>query len=198
SPHFIFNCLNSIDNLIQTDEKDMATNYLAKFAKLIRAILENSKQNVIPCWKDLESLRLYLELEEFRYNNKFSYHIKIADEILEGDYKVPPLIIQPFVENAIHHGLLNKQFGARDLWIDVSVDDDNTIKYTITDNGVGRAQANIYNQINGDTHFSMGMEVTIDRISLFNKGDHGGVKVTDLKDENNDAAGTQIEVWLLN
>ncbi len=197
NPHFIFNCLNSIDNLIQTDEKDKATVYLSKFAKLIRAILENSKYNEVSCWKDLESLKLYLELEEFRYDNIFSCEIKIADEILQGDYKVPPLIIQPFVENAIHHGLLNKQFGSRNLKIDVMVND-NIIKYTITDNGVGRAQANAYKQINGDTHFSMGMEVTIDRINLFNNAEHEGVKITDLKDENDRPAGTQIEVWLLN
>ena len=108
NPHFIFNCLNSIDNLIQMDEKEKATLYLSKFAKLIRSILENSAHNEVPCWKDIETLNLYLQLEELRWDKKFSYQLVIADEILNGDYKVPPLIIQPFVENAIHHGLLNK------------------------------------------------------------------------------------------
>src|SRR5436189_613203 len=104
NPHFIFNCLNSIDNLIQNNEKEKATAYLAKFAKLIRSILETSKNNVVPCWKDMETLKLYIELEEFRCDNKFSYEINMTDEISNGDYKIPPLTIQPFVENAIHHG----------------------------------------------------------------------------------------------
>ena len=115
NPHFIFNCLNSIDNLIQTNEKEKATTYLTRFAKLIRAILENSKTNSIPCWKDLETLKLYLELEELRWGKKISYQLNIAPEILQGDYKVPPMIIQPYVENAIHHGLLNKEYGSRQL-----------------------------------------------------------------------------------
>ena len=85
NPHFIFNCLNSIDNLIQMDEKEKATSYLSKFAKLIRSILENSKTNVVPCWKDMETLQLYLELEALRFDNKFSYQIDVTDEILNGD-----------------------------------------------------------------------------------------------------------------
>jgi len=121
NPHFIFNCLNSIDNLIQIDEKEKATLYLSKFAKLIRSILENSAHNEVPCWKDIETLNLYLQLEELRCDKKFSYQLVIADEILNGDYRVPPLVIQPFVENAIHHGLLNKIDGDKKLIIQVSV-----------------------------------------------------------------------------
>src|SRR4029077_18136112 len=81
NPHFIFNCLNSIDNLIQTDQKEKATDYLAKFAQLIRAILENSKSNTIPCWKDLETLQLYLQLEELRWDKKIACDMVIANEI---------------------------------------------------------------------------------------------------------------------
>ena len=121
NPHFIFNCLNSIDNLIQMDEKEKATLYLSKFAKLIRSILENSAHNEVPCWKDIETLNLYLQLEELRCDKKFLYKLIVSDEILNGDYKVPPLIIQPFVENAIHHGLINKKDGDKKLIIQVSV-----------------------------------------------------------------------------
>ena len=140
NPHFIFNCLNAIDNLIQTNQPDKATTYLARFAKLIRSLLESSKNNLVPFYKDFETLQLYLELEQFRANNKFSYKLYADEELLQGDYKVPPLIIQPFVENAIHHGLMNKQHGERKLMVTASLKN-NFIQYTISDNGVGRTKA---------------------------------------------------------
>ncbi|MGZ5191481.1 MAG: histidine kinase, partial [Flavisolibacter sp.] len=197
NPHFIFNCLNSIDNLIQNGEKEKATTYLAKFAKLIRAILENSKSNTIPCWKDLETLKLYLELEEFRCDKKFSYQLNIASEILQGDYKVPPMIIQPYVENAILHGLLNKDTGTRRLAIDVSVEK-NHINYSIEDTGIGRKQAEVYKQLNKPNYQSMGLDITRDRINLFNQRNNGSVTITDLYNENKEATGTKVEVHLLN
>ena len=197
NPHFIFNCLNSIDNLIQVDEKEKATLYLAKFAKLIRSILENSKNNVVPCWKDVETLRLYLELEELRCDKKFIYSINIADEIMNGDYKVPPLVIQPFVENAIHHGLLNKIEDDKKLLIDVTVKN-NHIYYCIEDNGVGRAKAASYKQLNKPTHESMGMQITTDRINLFNQHKNGSVIITDLLNKQHESAGTRVEVELVN
>lgn len=197
NPHFIFNCLNSIDNLIQVDEKEKATLYLAKFAKLIRSILENSKNNVVPCWKDMETLKLYLELEELRCDNKFTYHINISDEILNGDYKVPPLVIQPFVENAIHHGLLNKIAPDKNLMINVSAVN-NHIYYNIEDNGVGRAKAGEYKKINKPVYESMGMQITTDRINLFNQNKNSSVQITDLLDNNNQPCGTKVEVALIN
>jgi ligand-binding sensor domain-containing protein len=197
NPHFIFNCLNSIDNLIQENEKEKATLYLAKFAKLIRSILENSKSNVVPCWKDMETLKLYLELEELRCDKKFLYKITIADEILHGDYKVPPLVIQPFVENAIHHGLLNKIEDDKILTVDVKVSS-NHIYYRIEDNGVGRAKAAEYKSINSPVYSSMGMQITADRINLFNQNKNSAVKITDLVNEKNEAAGTRVEVELIN
>ncbi|MEO6638688.1 MAG: two-component regulator propeller domain-containing protein, partial [Ginsengibacter sp.] len=105
NPHFIFNCINSIDALIQSNDKYNATLYLNKFAKLIRGILDSSKQNTVSLSTDLETLKLYIELEQFRHEDKFVAEIQAADELLQDDYKVPPLIIQPFVENAILHGL---------------------------------------------------------------------------------------------
>ena len=197
NPHFIFNCLTSIDNLIQMDEKEKATLYLSKFAKLIRSILENATNNTVPCWKDMETLKLYLELEELRWDKKFSYHLIIAEEILNGDYKVPPLIIQPFVENAIHHGLLNKIEGTKELLIHVSVVN-NHIHYLIKDNGVGRAKANEYKQLNKPSHQSMGMQITTDRINLFNQNKNGFVKITDLVNEMQQPCGTKVVIELIN
>jgi LytS/YehU family sensor histidine kinase len=197
NPHFIFNCLNSIDNLIQNNDKEKATLYLAKFAKLIRSILETSKANTVPCWKDMETLRVYIELEALRLDNKFTYHINIAPEILNGDYKVPPLVVQPFVENAIHHGLLNKIDAGRQLVIDVWAEG-NYIHYAVTDNGVGRARAAAYKELNRAGHESMGMQISIDRINLFNLHHNGAVVITDLFDEQGAPAGTKVAVTLIN
>ena len=195
NPHFIFNCLNSIDNLIQTDQKEKATDYLAKFARLIRGILENSKNNTVPCWKDLETLELYLEMEKLRWDNKITCTLTIASEIQLGDYKVPPMIIQPFIENAIHHGLLNKVSGDKNLDIDVHLEENN-IKYTITDNGVGRQKAGEYKKLNRPSRASFGMQITKDRINLFNQGYQIDAKISDLFNSEHAAAGTRVEVWL--
>ncbi len=197
NPHFIFNCLNSIDNLIQMNEKEKATLYLSKFAKLIRSVLENATVDVVPCWKDMETLKLYLQLEQLRWDKKFSYQVIVAEEILNGDYKVPPLIIQPFVENAIHHGLLNKIDGDKELLIRVKVVN-NHIDYLIQDNGVGRAKANEYRELNKPSHQSMGMQITTDRINLFNRNNKGFVKITDLMDEQQQPCGTQVTIQLIN
>ncbi|MEO7264249.1 MAG: two-component regulator propeller domain-containing protein [Ferruginibacter sp.] len=197
NPHFIFNCLNSIDNLIQNNEKEKATLYLSKFAKLIRSILETSKNNLVACWKDMETLKLYLELEELRWDKKISYSINMTEEITNGDYKVPPLVIQPFVENAIHHGLLNNISSNRKLQIDVSVFN-NHIMYSITDNGVGRAKAALYKQLNKPAYESLGMQITTARINLFNQNKNGSVKITDIFDEHSQPAGTRVDVDLIN
>jgi LytS/YehU family sensor histidine kinase len=196
NPHFIFNCLNSIDNLIQMDEKEKATLYLAKFATLIRSILESSTNDEVDCWKDMETLQLYLELEALRFDNKFSYVVTIAAEIKNGDYKVPPLVIQAFVENAIHHGLLNKIEHDKKLLVDVTVTN-NHIRYSIEDNGVGRAKAALYKQLNQPAYESMGMRITADRISLFNQQSKSSVKIIDLYDEHESPAGTKVEVDLV-
>ncbi len=196
NPHFIFNCLNSIDNLIQMDEKEKATLYLSKFAKLIRSILENSAHNTVPCWKDMETMQLYLELEALRFDHKFTYQVTIAPEILNGDYKVPPLIVQPFVENAIHHGLLNKLDGDKRLKVEVYATP-NHIHYLIEDNGIGRKLAATYKQQNKLAYGSMGMQITEERINLFNQRNNGAVNIEDLCDENNKPIGTRVAVSVI-
>lgn len=195
NPHFIFNCLNSIDNLIQENEKEKATLFLARFAKLIRAILENSKYESIPCWKDIETLKLYLEMEALRWGDTFQCSVQADENIERGDYKVPPLIIQPYVENAILHGLMNKQGGKKRLDISVSTEN-NFIKYTIEDNGVGRNKAEEYKMMNRPKHVSIGMELTEKRIHHFNGSETKEVQVTDLYNEEGKAAGTRVEIFI--
>lgn len=197
NPHFIFNCLNSIDNLIQAGEKEKATTYLAKFARLMRSILESSNVDTVPCWKDMETMKMYLELEELRYDKKFRYHLHMSAEIMEGDYKVPPLIIQPFIENAIHHGLLNKREPDKELIIHVSATQ-NYIQYIIKDNGVGRVKAEEYKQLNKPLHHSMGLKITIDRIHFFNQTGDNAVIITDLYDDRQRPAGTKVDVNIIN
>jgi sensor histidine kinase YesM len=183
NPHFIFNCLSAIDNLIQTNQPDKATTCLSRFAKLIRGVLDSSKNNLVPFQKDFETLKLYLEMEQFRCNNKFAYELHADDELLYSDYKVPPLIIQPFIENAIHHGLLNKQDSNRRLKIDAQLKDEHIV-YSITDNGIGRKKAAIIKERNRPDQKSYGIEITKERIQLHNKnGISSDMLITDLEQE---------------
>lgn len=196
NPHFIFNCLNAIDNLIQTNQKETATIYLSRFAKLVRNVLDSSKNNVVPFHKDYESLQLYLQMEQFRCSNKFSYQLNADNELLHGDFRVPPLIIQPFVENAIHHGLLNKESGDRSLIITATVNKE-YIRYTITDNGIGRARAEELKQINKPEHQSYGIQITKERVHLYNQENKtkNDVTITDLYNDN-EPCGTTVVIRL--
>jgi len=136
-------------------------------------------------------------MEELRWGKKISYTVNIAPEILQGDYKVPPMIIQPYVENAIHHGLLNKEQGSRQLLIEVNAKK-NHINYVIEDNGIGRKKAMEYKLLNTPTHQSMGLDITQDRINLFNHSNNGSITITDLYNENRDATGTRVTISLVN
>lgn len=191
NPHFIFNCINSIDALIQSNDKYHATVYLNKFARLIRNILDSSRQNTVPLAKDLETLQLYIELEQLRNEHKFTAEIKADHHLLQDDYKVPPLIVQPYVENAILHGLRNRPGQDGKLSIHVEKLEDH-IEYIIQDNGVGRHAAK-----NGTLkeNQSYGMAMTRDRIKLFNKENEASVVITDLV-SNNKPVGTKIQVFL--
>jgi len=191
NPHFIFNSLNSIDAYIQSNDKYNATLYLNKFAKLIRNLLDSSKQEMVAFSKDIETLKLYIELELQRSENKFSADLQIDDELMNSDYKVPPLIIQPFVENAIIHGLRNKDDNNGKLCISISKTD-KQILYTISDNGIGRAAAE---RLHTGKDKSYGFEMSCERVKLFNKEAAPSVQVTDLY-ENKKAVGTKIDVQL--
>ncbi|MEP7256303.1 MAG: two-component regulator propeller domain-containing protein [Ferruginibacter sp.] len=191
NPHFMFNCINSIDAFIHTNDKYNATLYLNKFAKLLRNILDSSKQNIVSFTKDIETLKLYIELEELRNDSKFKTRLYIDDELLNSDYKVPPLIIQPFVENAILHGLKNKDGNDGLLEIEIKKLGEK-IEYSIKDNGIGRAASR---QIAQNKESSYGMQLSYDRIRLFNREEEASVKFIDLF-VNDKAAGTLIKVEL--
>jgi len=196
NPHFIFNCLNAIDNLIQTGQKDKATTYLTRFARLLRNVLDNSKNNMVSFQKDFESLQLYLQMEQFRCGNRFEYELMADDELINGDYKVPPMIVQPFVENAIHHGLLNKQNNGRKLTVTAEISN-GFIQYIVTDNGIGREKARQLLQINKPGHRSYGIQITEERVQLYNQSKIpvDDVRITDLY-ENNQPFGTKVVIRL--
>jgi ligand-binding sensor domain-containing protein len=163
NPHFIFNSLNSIQHFITTREKEDALNYLSKFSKLIRKILENSRENTVSISNELQLLELYIQLEQLRFSNKFDYHISIDEKIDKENTEIPPLLIQPYIENAILHGLINKNEKG-DLWL--SLERSNGLLICkIEDNGIGRARAQEIEQGKVSRHKSLGIKVTEERIS---------------------------------
>ncbi|MDQ6761429.1 MAG: histidine kinase [Bacteroidota bacterium] len=191
NPHFIFNCINSIDALIQSNDKYNATVYLNKFAKLLRGILDSSKQNTVSLANDLDTLKLYIELEQFRHEDKFTAEIQADDDLLHDDYKVPPLIVQPFVENAILHGLRYRNDHDGRLCISVNRLG-NYIQYLVEDNGVGR---NNFSNSMQKNKLSYGIDMSNERVKLFNREEKASVQITDLFSKGK-ASGTKVEVYL--
>lgn len=195
NPHFIFNSLTSIENFIMLNERRLASDYLSKFARLIRMILNSSRNELVPLSKDLEALRLYVDLEQLRFGNKFSYRTEIDPVLLEEDYRVPSLLIQPYVENAIVHGIGYSD--RKDLLVCVrAFAEEKHIHFVIRDNGIGRRQAEEANQLNRPHHKSVGLGITEDRIHIFSRQQQsvGSVRITDLFDDEGLAAGTQVDV----
>jgi len=197
NPHFFFNSLNSIENFIMQNEKKLASDYLDKFARFIRGILDSSNNALIEINKDLQSLQLYIDLEQLRFNNKFSYCCKVCHQLQEGEYHVPALLVQPFLENAINHGIGPSERDDLKICLEVKLVN-NMIHYMIEDNGIGRDQSKLYNALNKPFHKSFGMKLTQERINIFNQqdGSSSSVKITDLFDENNRPNGTRIEFAL--
>ncbi|MFT3933111.1 MAG: histidine kinase [Chitinophagaceae bacterium] len=189
NPHFIFNCINSIDALIQGDDKYLATISLNKFAKLIRNILDSSQGPTTTLLQDLETLRLYIDLEQLRFEHPFTAEIYVDEALLHENCKVPPLIIQPYVENAIVHGLRNLDGGGK-LQISIEKEDEH-LRFTIEDNGIGRkATENRFH-----THQPYGIEMSRNRVELFNGDEKIPVIITDLE-ENGRPTGTRVVVVL--
>ena len=195
NPHFIFNSLNSIENFMMQNEKRKASDYLHTFALLIRTILDSSRDEITTVSLDMEALKLYIDLEQMRFNNIFSYKEKIDPQLISGDYNVPSLLIQPYVENAIVHGIAHSN--KKDLTLTVTATLENDyIKYVIEDNGIGRNKSADYNKMNKLHHKSVGLKITEDRIRLFNHKEdtNGDIKIVDLYTSDNKPAGTRVEV----
>ncbi|MBI9039108.1 MAG: histidine kinase [Bacteroidales bacterium] len=195
NPHFIFNSLNSIQSFVIANDTKKAIFYLAKFSQLMRSILTNSSESVIPLKEEIKALKYYLDIEKLRFDDMFDYEIKIAKGIDDEFFEIPPMIVQPYVENAIIHGLLHsKKEGF--INIDFNLYDNNSILCTIKDNGIGREKSQEINEESGLKRKSRGMMITKQRLEIMNKGNDEkySVKITDLKDSAGKALGTKIEL----
>jgi ligand-binding sensor domain-containing protein/putative methionine-R-sulfoxide reductase with GAF domain len=193
NPHFIFNCLNSINRYIVKSDQATASLYLTRFAKLIRLILDNSNSKNVILANEMEALKLYIEMEALRFDKKFDYLISISPEVNADSIEVPPLIIQPYVENAIWHGLLHKEVAGR-LSIEVSMSSENMLQCIIQDNGIGRAQAKELRSKSATTRKSLGIKLTEDRISLVNKHMtmNASIDILDITLPDGQAGGTKV------
>ena len=197
NPHFIFNCLNSIKLYTLENDSQTASEYLTMFSQLIRLVLENSRSEKVTLQKELETLRLYIELEAMRFKNKVHYEIKVEPGIDQQYIEIPPLLLQPYVENAIWHGLMHKKNGG-DIMVAVMLPAEHLLKIEITDNGVGRELAASYKSKSATTQKSFGLKMTSDRLQIINQlyQINADVKITDMKDDANQVTGTKVIIQI--
>ncbi|MCX6326779.1 MAG: histidine kinase [Bacteroidia bacterium] len=196
NPHFIFNTLNSIQYYMYQHDKLATNNYLTKFSSLMRKVLENSQHTSVPLRDELDALNLYMELEMIRFKDKFDYEIKVDDEIDTLLYKVPTMLIQPYVENSICHGLMPGE-GKGSLKIDLKLEKE-YISCTIKDNGIGREAAQEKKRKSENNHNSLGTQIATSRLDLVNALYGTSLKTiyTDLKNENGEPEGTRVEIQI--
>jgi ligand-binding sensor domain-containing protein len=192
NPHFMFNTLNSINSYIIQNKTTLASEYLTTFSKLMRSILDLSKQETVPLAKEVNALNMYLELESLRLENKFDYSISIDKSMDDDNVRIPSLIIQPFVENAIWHGLNNKKIKGN-IFIEIKESSKNILQITIEDDGIGRKAASEI-KLEQIKHKSYGINITINRLKLLSN--NNSVTFYDLYDESNIAAGTKVTIQL--
>ena len=197
NPHFMFNAINSIQNFVLKNDSRSAQKYLTKFARLIRSVLENSKHELVWLNKEVEALELYVELEALRASFCFDYEIVIEDSLNAENLFIPPMIIQPYIENAILHGIIPLSDRRGKLTIKFSKSGP-ILKCIIEDNGIGRKKAKEIKARKQLSHQSMGMTVTQDRIDILNEQNNNLLtKVVVIDHVLNDvAAGTTVEITI--
>jgi ligand-binding sensor domain-containing protein len=192
NPHFIFNSLNSINSFIIENKTHLASDYITKFSRLIRLILDNSTNEQITLEKEIETLQLYLLMESARFNKKFEYSIKIEEDTDTASIKIPPLLIQPFVENSIWHGLLPLKKQGR---VTISISEkNNQLQIIIEDNGVGRKKAAELKSKNSNNQKSYGVKITHERITTINPMNKLIIK--DSLNKNGEITGTIVTIYI--
>ena len=191
NPHFLFNSLNAITYLIQSEQNAKAMKYLVVFSRYTRMVLETSQQHVVPLTEELKLTRYYLALEENRFEKDFKYEIRGDDSPTIEHVLIPPLLLQPFIENAIWHGLLPSKRDEKVLLLEV-ISEEKNIRIIIDDNGIGRK--NTHSKSPKDAHKSMGMKIIKERIDLYNKSypDTIEYEVIDKVNAEGEPAGTRI------
>lgn len=175
NPHFFYNALNTLQSYILSNEKKQAVDYLSKFSNLTRTILEMTEKDFISVSDEIKTLRLYLDIEKARFEEDFSYKIATNSELENEHIKIPTMLLQPYVENAIKHGLLHKQ-GKKELHISFEKTND-LLKIIIDDNGIGRQKSTELNAIKNKNHISFATEATQNRIDLLNQYTHKNISV---------------------
>jgi LytS/YehU family sensor histidine kinase len=196
NPHFLFNCLNSVKYFFQKRESQEAIKYLTTLSKLMREILQTGKQQSISLFEELEMVKKYVQLEANRFNQDLDFGV-FHEGFEESDLKsihIPPLILQPFIENAIWHGLVPSQRSDKRLGVELSREN-NHLVVSLEDNGVGR---NHFQQSQNSLHKGMGIQITADRISLFNKMTKNEIKIEtiDLQDDHQQPTGTCVKIYI--
>lgn len=193
NPHFIFNALNSIQALVSTNDAKTARLYLAKFSKLMRQILDNSRKTSILLENEIATLENYLAIEQFCHNNRFDFLVETEDSLLDEELEIPPMLIQPFVENAIVHGVSQMQ-GQGFISVKFSLVGDNLL-CEIKDNGIGRQAATKMRSQRDQAHKSTALLITQERLDRLNPdGNLPGIEMIDLKDEAGNATGTLVRI----
>ncbi len=195
NPHFIFNALNSVNSFIASNDERTANKYLSDFSHLMRAVLENSEEDFIPLQKEIELLELYTKLEHFRFQDKFDYDITVNEDVVVGEYQIPPMLLQPYIENAVWHGLRYKTEKGH-LQITVAKKSDNEITITVADDGIGRTRSKDLKTENQQKQKSKGMGNIKKRVAILN--DMYKDKVDVFIDDNSaeEDAGTKVVVTL--
>ena len=194
NPHFIFNALNSVNNYIALNDERNANRYLSEFSSLMRAVLENSEQDFIPLVKEIELLRLYVKLEHRRFEDKFDYEIVVDENIKTEDFVIPPMLLQPYVENAVWHGLrYKKEKGS--LCIRFQQKNDHELTITITDDGIGRKRSKELKTVHQQKQKSTGMGNIKDRIRILNAMYKDKVNVS-VEDGAENGEGTRVSLTL--
>jgi hypothetical protein len=193
NPHFVFNALDAISGFIFKNEPKEAVRYLSNFAKLMRITLESSREPLVPLQNEILLLKNYIELEQLRFNSMFDYRIEVDEGLDPYEYSIPPMLIQPFVENAILHGLRHKTGGKGSLEVHFSISG-NALVCTISDNGIGRVKSAEINA--GKPKKSLATAITRERIDLLerSRGERVKFEIIDLQDASGEASGTRVVI----
>ncbi|MEP1781460.1 histidine kinase [Reichenbachiella sp.] len=191
NPHFIFNALNSVNQFVALNDERAANKFLAEFSKLMRMVLDNSQKEFISLREEQEMIALYLKLEHYRFRDQFDYGFEIDPSLDLDELEIPPMLIQPYIENAIWHGLRYKKEKGH-LQVNIYQNGDG-IKISIEDNGIGRVESARLKTDNQKKKNSVGVKNTLERIAIINQVYHTNykIKITDL---NEDLSGTCVEI----
>jgi LytS/YehU family sensor histidine kinase len=200
NPHFLSNALNSIQIFLTQNDKTSAYRYMSRFGKLIRMTLEHVRQPLIPLSIEFEIIGLYLEMEHLRFGKKIRYSITHDEHIEMKSTYVPPMILQPYVENALRHGILFLTDRQGYINVEARLSEDDQLILIVEDNGIGRKESQIrkMNSRTHENHTSFGMSLNEERIELLRErtGKEMSIEVIDLADQSNKAMGTRIEVYM--